>query len=255
MAKHNIQIYPTPAELAIAAAQAFVNAARSAVARRGVFRVALSGGSTPPAMHRALVSEALKDRVPWKRIEVFWGDERCVPPEHPDSNYRMAKETLLDYVPIPAHQIHPMPGNLEPQAAAIAYRQTLSRVFNAEDEIPVFDLILLGMGPDGHTASLFPEHPLLKETQRWVAPVFNSPKPPPQRITLTLPLINAARHILFLVAGTSKTQALKAIFANEFLKTKAHPAGYIPPAALVNPVQGDLRWLLDKAAAGEQGGR
>ncbi len=248
MPERQYNVYPTPAELAAAAAQAFVNAARSAVARRGVFRVALSGGSTPQAMHRALVSEALKDRVPWDRVEVFWGDERCVPPEHPDSNYRMAKETLLDHIPIPAHQIYPMPGNLEPQAAAIAYQQTLRRVFDVGDAIPVFDLILLGMGPDGHTASLFPQHPLLQENQRWVAPIFNSPKPPPQRITLTLPLINAARQIIFLVAGASKIQALKAIFANDLLKTKAHPAGYIPPAALVNPVQGDLRWLFDKAA-------
>ncbi|MFQ5611306.1 MAG: 6-phosphogluconolactonase [Anaerolineae bacterium] len=240
-------ILASPADLAQAAAERFVVATRSAVARRGVCRLALSGGSTPAAMHRLLTQSPWRERVPWDRLHIFWSDERCVAPDHPDSNYLMARQTLLDHVPVPEPQIQRVPGEMEPSAGAAAYQDILVKAFGLPGvepgTFPSFDLLLLGVGPDGHTASLFPGHPLLSEGEAWVAPIYDSPKPPPQRITFTLPVLNAARRVLFLVAGGGKADAVGRIFAGKV----APEAGL--PAARVRPSGGEVTWLLDEAAA------
>src|SRR4051794_31669439 len=163
------------------AAHEFVRCAIEASTERGRFTVALSGGSTPKRLYQFLADAPHRDRVDWSHVEVFWGDERCVPPEHPDSCYRMADEALLQKVPIPRDNIHRIQAeNPDHDAAARDYQAEIARVFGVDPSgaPPVFDLVLLGMGPDGHTASLFPGNPVLRETTRWVAPVANSPKPP-----------------------------------------------------------------------------
>lgn len=245
----DLTVLPDPTAVAEAAAEQVTRVTRSAVARRGLVRVGLSGGSTPGALYRLLTQAPWREAIPWDRLHVFWVDERCVPPDHPDSNYRLAHEQLLAHVPVPEAHLYRMPGELGPAAGAAAYRQTLAQAFNLPEAaagatFPVFDLLLLGLGPDGHTASLFPGHPLLSETGAWVAPVEDSPKPPPARITLTLPVLNAARQALFLVTGADKAAALRAVIAAE---GEPDPA---PPAARVRPAAGEVRWLVDQAAAG-----
>jgi 6-phosphogluconolactonase len=200
----------------------------------------LAGGSTPKATYGILARD-YAERIDWSRVHVFFGDERNVPPDHEDANYRMAREALLDHVPIGG--VHRMRGELPPDEAAAAYEVELREFFGAE-KLPRFDLILLGIGGDGHTASLFPETPALEVHDRWVVanPV---PKLDTTRITLTVPVINAARSVVFLAAGKDKAEALK-----EILEGDADPREY--PAKLVQPLGGP-EWMLDRAAAGSLG--
>jgi 6-phosphogluconolactonase len=237
-------VLPDPAALAHEAARRFVALAQAAVADHGRFMVALSGGSTPRALHERLARSPLSESVEWAKVHVFWGDERMVPPDDIESSYRMARETLLAHVPIPAANIYPVPTiGGTPEAAASAYEETITAAFGADS--PRFDLILLGLGPDGHTASLFPGHPeVVRPSDALVVAVHNAPKPPPVRVTFTYKLINAAANVLFLVAGADKAVALR-----EVLRGPADVARL--PAQGVRPKQGALVWLVDAAAAKE----
>lgn len=234
-------VFDHPDAAAEAAARIIYDVAREAVDTRGRFTVALAGGRTPEATYRRLAAPPHHESFPWGRTFVFFGDERWVSPEHPESNYRMARAALLDRVPVPPAQVFPMRSTEEdPEAAATAYARCLAEVFGTRrGEIPRFDLILLGMGVDGHTASLFPGSPVLRETFRLVVAVHASAAAIPQRVTLTLPVLNAAAHVLFLVTGAEKTRAVKAVLQD----------GVGLPAALVRPAGGRLVWLLDRAAA------
>ena len=232
---NEFRVYEDAAGLATAAAENFVVLAREAIAARGRFLVALAGGSTPRAAYELLATEPFAASVDWTRVHLFWGDERCVPPDHPDSNYRMARAALLDKVQIPAANVHRMRCELAPQQAAAAYERELEKALGEDGR---FDLILLGLGADGHTASLFPGAAALGERERRVLAVYVE-KLKAWRVTLTLPVINTARHVIFLVSGTSKAETLARIRAGEPL-----------PAGLVRPDQGRLLWLLDRAAAG-----
>jgi 6-phosphogluconolactonase len=237
-----IVVLEDAAALAEAAARAIVEVATDAVNAHGRFTVALAGGSTPRATYERLARPPLVDRVPWDRTWVFFGDERGVPPDHPDSNYRMAHQALLARVPIPPAQVARIHGEAEdPEGAAQDYARRIGQVFECRrGELPRFDLILLGMGVDGHTGSLFPGSPVLKEVFRPVAAVHATAASIPQRVTITFPVINAAAHVMFLVAGAEKAKGLKAVLTE--------PASALP-AAMVQPANGRLVWLLDRAAA------
>jgi 6-phosphogluconolactonase len=242
MDRPEIIVTEDAAALADAAAEAIAECAAEAVTARGRFTVALAGGNTPRVTYERLAQSPLRDRMPWDRTWIFFGDERGVPPDHPDSNYRMANQALLSKVPVPPRQIARIRGEADdPETAAAAYGRRLSEVFESKrGELPRFDLILLGMGVDGHTGSLFPGSPVLKEVFRPVAAVHAGAASIPQRFTFTLPVINAAARVMFLVAGAEKAKVLKAVL-NE-------PTSGLP-AALVHPVNGRLTWLLDRAAA------
>jgi 6-phosphogluconolactonase len=232
----------TPQELFAAAAEEVVRAANEAVAQRGRFTIALAGGSTPKSLYNLLATNA-RTALPWDRMFFFWGDERHVPPTDPDSNYRMADETMLAKIPVAAANVFRMKTE-NPDAAAVAedYEQTLRKFFQPEPgQVPGFDLILLGMGPDGHTASLFPGTAALQEQSRLVLANWVE-KMKTYRITLTLPVLNAARCVIFLVSGTDKAAALHAVLEEDV-------PGEQYPAKLVRPRQGKLIWLVDRAAA------
>jgi 6-phosphogluconolactonase len=234
----------TPQDLFQAAADEVIRAATDAVARRGRFTIALSGGSTPKNLYTLIAANA-SSSLPWDRMFFFWGDERHVPPGDPESNYRMAEETFLSKVPIPPANIFPIHAqNPEASAAAEDYEQTLRKFFAlAPGEYPHFDLILLGMGPDGHTASLFPETAALEEKSRLVVANWVE-KLKTNRITFTLPVLNAARCVAFLVSGTEKAAVL-----HEVLEGNAPAEKY--PSKLVQPSEGKLIWFVDRAAASE----
>jgi 6-phosphogluconolactonase len=234
----SVNIYESSEELAEAAAQEFAARAGEAIDQRGRFAVVLAGGSTPKATYEILASD-YADRIDWSKVHFFFGDERSVPPDHEDSNYRMAREALLDHVP--AGSVHRMQGELPPDEAAEAYEQELRDFFGSE-ELPRFDLILLGTGGDGHTASLFPETAALEVHDRWVVanPVL---KLETTRITLTVPVINAARAVYFLVAGEGKAGPVA-----EILEGTPDPRQY--PATLIQP-QGGPKWMLDRPAVSE----
>jgi 6-phosphogluconolactonase len=218
-----------------------VRVANESIVTHGRFTFALAGGSTPKKLYGLLASEPYRDQINWALVEIFWSDERCVPPDSEDSNYHLAEEVLLSKVPIPANQIHRMPADTADQdAAALAYTEEIQRVFGTNG-IPRFDLLQLGMGPEGHTASLFPHLAALKELRRLVMPV-SVPKPPPQRLTFTPLLLNAAVHVLFLVTGQDKADAVQAILEGE-----NNPDEY--PAQLIWPPEGEVTWMLDTAAA------
>lgn len=250
----SLHVFPNLHQLGASAAILVAQLSAQAVADRGRFIVALSGGSLPKILGPALTAEPLRSRIDWSAWHMGWADERCVPQTHPDSNYVIAKEYLFDHVSIPQTQIYNPDTSLTPAQTATAYQNTLARLFNDQftkgtqsgitnpypPMPPTFDLILLGLGEDGHTASLFPGHPLLDETERWVAPIVDSPKPPPERITLTLPVINQARAIIFITAGAGKADALADIFRNDESRL---------PASLVKPTSGELHWFMDEAAA------
>lgn len=230
----SVRAYESPEELAGAAAREFTDRAAEAIEERGRFAVVLAGGSTPKAMYGILARD-YANSLDWSKVHVFFGDERTVAPDHEDSNYRMAREALLDHVRVGS--VHRMRCELTPDEAAAAYEEQLREFFGG---IPQFDLILLGIGGDGHTASLFPETPALEVQDRWVVanPV---PKLDTTRVTLTVPVINAAQSVVFLVAGEDKAEALK-----EILEGDADPREY--PATLVRPPTGP-DWMLDHAAA------
>lgn len=230
-------VFPTADDLGNAAAELIAKKSQAATAQHGRFTVAISGGSLLKLIS-PILETPYREQVAWDKWHVFWADERCVLLTDPDSNFRLATETLLSHVDIPPTQIYPLDDLLDAGAAAIDYERKLQQVFG--ETLPAFDLILLGMGPDGHTASLFPNHELLNEREKWVAPIFNSPKPPPERITLTLPVINNARCVAFIAAGASKAQALSR------LRDLDRPS-YELPASMVQPV-GELHWFIDEAA-------
>jgi 6-phosphogluconolactonase len=231
----SIRVYADAAALARGAAQHVMMWEASALAERDRFVVALAGGNTPRQTYALLATAAFAEQMDWARIHIFWGDERCIPPNHPESNYRMARETLLDHVPIPEANVHRIPGELTPKEAAAAYARELSAVFGAD---PIrFDVILLGLGSDGHTASLFPGTDALQVDDRPVAANY-APRLESWRITLTLPVINAARHVGFIVSGAHKAEALASVQAEAPV-----------PAARVQPDPGELVWLIDEAAA------
>jgi 6-phosphogluconolactonase len=236
--KHDVRVYPDAEAMAGAAALYFVERAADAIAARGRFRVALSGGSTPKGAYAELASKELRTRVQWSSVDVLWGDERCVPPDHPDSNYRMANEALLSSVPIPPANVHRMPEGPSPEQAAERYATVLREVFRLSREgLPRFDLILLGLGEDGHTASLFPGSGAAAESGRIVAS-SGVKKGGHYRLTLTLPVINNAAAVAFLVSGKRKSAVLRAVLAGGPL-----------PAASVRPHDGALVWFVDEAAA------
>ena len=224
------------------AAEFFADTAEAAVRQADVFTVALSGGSTPKLMYQVLAGPGFRGRVAWPQGEYFWSDERCVPPEHRDSNYGLAERELLSKAAIPRERIHRMRGELAPERAAAECEQELRRVFRvAAPVLPRFDLLLLGLGDDGHAASLFPGSPALEETTRLVAAnyvkKFNT-----HRLTLTFPVINAARNVVFLVSGEKKAPALRQVMRNE---------GTPVPAERVRPTDGKLIWFVDEAAAAQ----
>ena len=226
------------------AAEELLIIAKNAIAKNGSFAVVLSGGSTPRGLYSLLAGEPrFRNEIPWQQAHFFWGDERHVPPGHPDGNFRMACETMLDIVPVPRAHIHRIPSELpDAEAAATDYERTLRAFFRlSEGEWPRFPLVLLGLGPDGHTASLFPNTKALSERERLVAgnwvEKFNT-----WRITMTAPLLNNAENVLFLVSGSEKASALK-----DVLKDDSDPRQY--PARLIRPIHGRLLWLVDKSAA------
>jgi 6-phosphogluconolactonase len=231
------------AELARRAAEQLAARAAESIARTGRFAVALSGGSTPRTVYSLLAAPEFRDRIDWPRVHLFWGDERCVSPVHPDSNFRMVQEALLSKIAIPAENIHRMMGENEPAAAAAAYEQDLKKLFGAnQGDWPRFDLIFLGLGEDGHTASLFPGSAALSEDKRWVAVAYVE-RLRAHRLTLTFPVINAAKQITFLVSGASKRAIVK-----QLLGAGAEAADF--PAAKVRPVDGKHTWLITQDAAG-----
>ena len=201
--------------------------------------MALSGGATPRRTYELLAAPPLQDQAPWDRVHVFWGDERCVPLNDPRSNARMAQAAWLDHVPIPGDQIHPLDCARDPAAAARQYEAQLREFFAGQP--PRLDLVLLGLGDDGHTASLFPGTPVLEERERWAAAVYVAAADL-YRVTLTAPLINQAAMVAFLVAGKSKAGVLQ-----EVLHGPRDPARL--PAQLIQPQTGELLWLVDLAAA------
>ena len=234
-----------PQKLFPIAAQQFCQVTEEAITRTGRMTVALAGGSTPKGLYSLLASESYRSMVDWSKVHFFWGDERHVPPDHQDSNYRMAYESLLSQVPVASKNIHRMQGEL-PKAsdAAEAYEEVLRNVFSTSGgAVPVFDLILLGMGPDGHTASLFPGTEAVQESLRWVTAPWVE-KFQTHRVTLTPVVINHARHVMFLVSGEDKASALQAV-----LEGPVQPNQY--PSQVVNPVSGELIWLIDERAASE----
>lgn len=240
VAKPEIIICRDAAELARRAAGQFTARAAEAIARAGRFAVALSGGSTPRAVYALLASPEFRERIDWPRVHLFWGDERCVPPGHPDSNFRMVREALLAKIEIPLENIHRMIGEREPAEAAAAYEEELKKFFGAE-HVPRFDLIFLGLGEDGHTASLFPGTAALDDTEHWVAAIYVE-RLQSYRLTLTLPVINAARQATFLVSGASKARIVREILASDSALQNY-------PVAKVRPVDGQLTWLIDGDAA------
>ena len=236
-----IEISENGAGLAQALAAAIQAAARQAIAARGSFQLALSGGTALASLAeglRALPAGTLA----WERWHVFWADERCVPSGSPESNAGAAHANGLRHVPVPSGQIHAVNGAWGPDAAARDYEDRLKNAFCLKPGgWPRFDVILLGVGADGHTASLFPGDPALDETRRLVAPVRQAPKPPPERVTLTLPVINNARQVFFVATGAGKASVIGRILS-------AAPAGAWLPAQRVRPVDGEVRWFLDRAA-------
>ena len=244
MTKPNIIICRDAGELSQKAAERFVALVNEASASSGRFTVALSGGSTPRALYSLLALPGFADRIPWPKVHLFWGDERCVPPDHPDSNFRMVRESLLSKISIPSENVHRMAGEKEPKLAAAEYENELKTLFQlSEGEPPRFDLILLGLGEDGHTASLFPGSAALDETERLVAKVYVE-KLNAHRLTLTLPVLNESAQIYFLVAGKNKATIVK-----ELLGT--HPTIAKFPAQRIQPVDGALTWFITCDAAAE----
>jgi len=237
--KPDLRVFVDVNELSLRAAEAAVRIINESVQTNGRFSLALAGGSTPRILYH-LFSNQFQDQIPWNKAHVFWGDERYVPPSDPQSNYRMARETLLDLVPCPIGNVHPMPTQFpDPDVAARNYEKTLRGYF--PKEWPRFDLVLLGLGEEGHTASLFPGSPALEEKVRWVVAV-KAPAEPALRLTLTLPVLTHAANVHFLVTGSNKAQAL-----HHVLTGSPNPKNY--PAAGVRLAHGTVIWWVDREAA------
>ena len=251
-ASRSVETFGGATELMHAAADAVVQAALDATRATGRFVVALSGGSTPNALFALLASDAYAREIDWSRVHVFWGDERCVPPDDPASNYRSARERLLDRVRVPEQQVHRIHGEDEPAAAAAAYQRELRTTFATPAGPPRlvpgarFDLVLLGMGPDGHTASLFPGTAAVREHERWVIAHQVTAAVSTWRITLTPVVLNAAAEVVFLVAGRDKATTLRRV-----LDGPREPETL--PSQAIAPSAGRLRWLVDVDASAELG--
>lgn len=250
-----IQVFPNPNDLVADVALQVLSIAQRSVDERGIFSFMLSGGSTPRLLFERLSDPAYIRNLDWEKAQVFWGDERCVPPEHKDSNYRMARETLLDKVPIPPENIHRIHGELNPRAAAERYEDELGESFQFKNDrghggdqpvtdFPVFDLILLGMGADGHTASLFPGSNALSEKEHWFVAVAHDAAMPPlvARVTATPGILNAGSNVFFLVTGEKKAARLAQVLEGPFRPEDL-------PAQLVKPENGQLTWFVDQEAA------
>jgi 6-phosphogluconolactonase len=238
-----VRTFPDAEAVSRGAAEEFVRCARDAIAARSRFTVTLSGGSTPKRMFEMLAEPPLRDQVDWSKARIFWGDERSVPPDHRDSNYRMANEAMLSRLPIPVAQIHRIEAERQDRdAAAREYHAVIARTFGVDPNgaPPAFDLVLLGMGPDGHTASLFPHTTALAESKRWVVVNF-VPKFNTDRVTLTVPIVNKAREVLFLVAGADKAGPLAEVL-------EGPPDSERLPSQLIKPATGTLLWFVDRLA-------
>lgn len=238
--KPRIVATQSSADLTRESAEYFLRTAAASVARAGQFRVALSGGSTPRPLHRLLAAPPYRDSIPWTQTHIFWADERLVPPDDPDSNFGNARDDLLDMLPMPVDHIHPMCSSRPPEQAAEDYENVLASCFHSNPPAwPVFDLILLGIGTDGHTASIFPGDRTALDTSRWVVAVKGG-SPNVDRLTLTLPVLEQARHLAFLVSGSDKAAMVRTILT-EIKKT-------LPPQFLAS-AGGRVTWYLDRDAA------
>jgi 6-phosphogluconolactonase len=235
-----VLIFDDAESLARAAATRFVELAAACLDERGRFSVALSGGSTPRRIYELLAGEEFAPRVAWSKVHVFFGDERCVPPDNAESNYRMARETLLSRVGVAPENVHRMIGEGDAVANARLYEDEL-RTYFVGDALPRFDLVMLGLGEDGHTASLFPASPALDERAAWVV-ANRVEKFGAYRLTLTVPVINNAAHVMFVVAGAGKAERLR-----EVIEGASDP--HRLPAQLIRPSNGSLEWYVDRAAA------
>jgi 6-phosphogluconolactonase len=235
----DVRYLTDPKALNLAAAELFLSLVSSAIAEGGRFTAALSGGSTPKGLYALLADTPYCDQIAWERVHLFWADERCVPPEHDDSNFRLVHELLLSRVAIPKENVHRISGENGADRAAADYEQDV-RTFFCTEGYPVFDLVILGVGADGHTASLFPGSPLLTERDRLAAPVYLGDQKQ-DRVTLTLPVFDHAKRVLFLASGMAKQNVIRSILA------EGNPEGL--PAGLVQPLTGDSIWYLDQDAA------
>lgn len=234
-----LRVFDTPGAVAQALADLFVTTGRAAISERGSFAVSLAGGTTPKAAYTLLGTPPYATSLDWRKVQIFFGDERCVPPDDAQSNYKMAREAFLDAVRIPDGNVHRMRGEDDPVDAAAAYGDELTRVLG---EQPRFDMIMLGMGPDGHTASLFPGTDPAEDEQMLVRAVY-APSQSQWRITLTPRVLNAARLVVFSVEGAAKAAMLARVRNGEYAPSRT-------PSQIVAPHSGRLVWLVDKAAAG-----
>lgn len=235
-----IIVSPTPEDITEQVAELFVNLADASVLDHERFSVSLAGGNTPRLLYQQLAKPPFLRRVDWARVDIFFGDERCVPPDHPDSNFRLVYDTLISQVPIPAENVHRMKGEGEPVASAADYDMDLRTYFSGLSQAR-FDLVLVGMGTDGHTASLFPNTEVLNEKEKWVAANWIE-KLNAYRMTLTAAAINGAANVAFLVTGADKAETLR-----DVLQGPERPQEL--PAQLINPIHGALTWFVDRAAA------
>jgi 6-phosphogluconolactonase len=234
-----LRIYKDLEELSQNAAQILLKEAQRAVRERGRFSLVLSGGSTPRRLYELLAEPPYREQMPWSKTHVFWGDERCVPTDDERNNAHMARQILLDRAPIPDEQIHPIASSLPPLIAAEKYQNTLKEFFSGNSI--AFDFVLLGLGENGHTASLFPGTAVLEEKRYWACEVY-VPNLQMWRVTLTAPILNQARKIVFLVSGSSKAWVL-----DQVIHGPRRPEQL--PAQLIQPQEGELLWLVDQAAA------
>ncbi len=234
-----IKIFKNLEELSNSAAEAFVEASQKAVKEKDVFSVALSGGSTPEMTYSMLSKAPFRDQIPWDKVHIFWGDERCVALDDPRNNAKNAIEIWLKHVPILHSHIHRIISALAPEEAAELYENVLKDFFKGQN--PKFDLVFLGLGSNGHTASLFPHTPVLKEESRWVREVYVEEQKM-HRITLTVPFLNKSAHTVFLVSGAGKASALSEVLKGPFKPDEL-------PAQLIRPINGILNWFVDEAAA------
>ncbi len=243
----NVTICKNSEALGKSAASYFAQLAEESVTRKGRFSVVLAGGNTPRSLYEALGKAPIRSEVPWGGVLIFWGDERLVPPDHPDSNFRMANEIFLSKVPIPDENIFAMPmKEKDPKLAAERYEDAIWDCLDPDEyEIPQFDLILLGIGADGHTASLFPDSSAVDEKEAWVVSTYVK-QLDKIRLTLTLPILNQAKNIVFLASGKEKAPIIKTLLSSE-------PENTPCPAALIKPLSGNRTFFIDENAASELG--
>jgi 6-phosphogluconolactonase len=240
--KGRLEVFGSVSELIRGVGEKVAVCIEEAIALHGVASVGLSGGSTPRSVYELLGSDEFRTRVDWTRVHLFWGDERCVPPFMPESNFRMVNEALIKRISIPEANVHRILGERPPREAALAYEQDIKALFDLQEgQWPAFSLVLLGLGEDGHTASLFPETPVIQEQVRLVAEVHVE-ELSADRITMTLPLINNAASVMCIVSGRSKAMVLRQVLEGDVVRY---------PAQMVNPVSGQLYWLVDQEAASQ----